>query len=930
MRVQLIVTAAFSLLALASCGGGGSHASLAPESESPALQVIRVFSADGNVMDTGALSLDSSVVDATVLIELRVEDQAVLGCELAYDPASQHVGQVIRGDYFGDDDIFLAVTDISGLAAIGGCSSVGESRGSLLATVYLEPGATQDARAVSRLPTSESCMPAEFDYEAEGTTATFSWIYSNTGDYDQNGEVNVSDISPIASNFGVTASGSSLLDYNVADGDLNGEVSAADLVPISANYQTAISGFAIERSSAFDGPFSNARDISLSGGSLTGRVVYEEDVTDASDGEWYRVRAYSSEDPAQGAACSPLQVQITPAGTKPEAVAAAEPMSGNAPLDVTFTAAGSSDSDGVIVSYVWDLDGDGVYETDATASGGTAQHTYTDPGSYNVRLKVMDNDGLTDIDPLTITANLHTDFPPVAYAYALPAQGWAPLTVNVSGFMSEDPDGEIVSWEWDFDGHGTYETAGSGDWGYASHTYNAGSYTAELRVTDDDGNTATSSVAIEVRDPANSSVDYWNIFDANQVKRVEFYVSQANWDAMWVDINAELEVEADAVVFPGTALEATLPSIGFRMKGNSSLNTTSDKKPWKLDTNEFDDEQEFENLKMLIFNNGFKDPSLTRERLAYEMMQAAGVQAGFTCYTEVWISVEGAPLEFWGIYTMVEDVDKKFLKNRFDNKGGNLYKCQTGSDLRYYGPDIVSYPVDEGEPCYQKETNEDEADYSDIINLCYVLDGQTYGSPAEFSTAIEEVLNVDSFLRYLAVVLSHSNLDIFMYMNQNYYLYNNEDTGKFEWIPWDLNEAWGLFGQQTYNEECPLYEMGGTGTGGSMTNPLFTQVMEVPAYRQTYAAYVDLLRRSYFTEANIATRAEDLHDLAASSVEQGDKMYYGDTAVYSVDAFHLNWESDYLPPPPGPGVPPGFFAFGVTSFTETRWNYIDEHLFADL
>jgi spore coat protein CotH len=162
----------------------------------------------------------------------------------------------------------------------------------------------------------------------------------------------------------------------------------------------------------------------------------------------------------------------------------------------------------------------------------------------------------------------------------------------------------------------------------------------------DQGRTAYTNVSIDARDPAASSVDYWSVFDVNQVRRVELSVSKANWDIMWADPDAEIEVEADAVVFPGTGLEEDLPSIGLRMKGNSSLNNPSQKKPWKIDTNEYVDGQEFANLKMPVFNNGFKDPSLTREILAYEMMYQAGVPSSNTCYVEIWISVENAPLEF--------------------------------------------------------------------------------------------------------------------------------------------------------------------------------------------------------------------------------------------------------------------------------------------
>jgi len=68
----------------------------------------------------------------------------------------------------------------------------------------------------------------------------------------------------------------------------------------------------------------------------------------------------------------------------------ANPTSGVAPLEVSFNASSSSDSDGSIISYTWDFkDGD-------TGSGQTINHTFSSTGSYNVMLTVIDNEGATD------------------------------------------------------------------------------------------------------------------------------------------------------------------------------------------------------------------------------------------------------------------------------------------------------------------------------------------------------------------------------------------------------------------------------------------------------------------------------------------------------------------------------------------------------
>ena len=85
---------------------------------------------------------------------------------------------------------------------------------------------------------------------------------------------------------------------------------------------------------------------------------------------------------------------------------------------------------------------------------------------------------------------------------------------------------------------------------------------------------------------------------------------------------------------------------------------------------------------------------------------------------------------FWGVYTMIERIDAKFISNRFsrDAKDGNLYKAshaQRGPmDLVYYGEKIEDYPTINGQYAYGKENNLEDPDYSDIIELCYVVDGE--------------------------------------------------------------------------------------------------------------------------------------------------------------------------------------------------------------
>jgi hypothetical protein len=265
------------------------------------------------------------------------------------------------------------------------------------------------------------------------------------------------------------------------------------------------------------------------------------------------------------------------------------------------------------------------------------------------------------------------------------------------------------------------------------------------------------------------------------------------------------------------------------------------------------------------------------------MMQFAGLPASFTCYVEIWFDITDDidPAEFWGIYTMIERVDRKFLANRFgqDAKDGNLYKAshaQRGPmDLVYYGDSIEDFPTQNGQYAYGKMTNEEEADYSDIVHLTRVIDGQSYPTPEDFTKALESVFNVDAFLRYMAVVDATMNWDIYPYTGNNFYLFHNPLTDKFEWIPWDL--SWGG------NPEHPVFET--LGPGITDRTPLHTRVFQVPVYRLRYAAYLDLLVQHFFNPQVIDAKIKAYQKMILPRLSQGtgDKMFFGESSQFDVE-----------------------------------------------
>ena len=180
-------------------------------------------------------------------------------------------------------------------------------------------------------------------------------------------------------------------------------------------------------------------------------------------------------------------VPVTISNKPPIAVLSVTPLSGTAPLNVAASAAGSSDSDGSVVSTTINF-GDGS----ALVNAISASHTYSTAGTFTVTATVTDNLGATASQTAVVSVTA-ANKPPIATLSVTPTSGYAPVTVTASTAASSDPDGTIagsvINW-----GDGTSAAGPS-----ASHVYStAGTYSITATVTDNLGATASQTAVVTV------------------------------------------------------------------------------------------------------------------------------------------------------------------------------------------------------------------------------------------------------------------------------------------------------------------------------------------------------------------------------------------------------------------------------------------------
>lgn len=227
--------------------------------------------------------------------------------------------------------------------------------------------------------------------------------------------------------------------------------------------------------------------------------------------------------------------------------------------------------------------------------------------------------------------------------------------------------------------------------------------------------------------------------------------------------------------------------VGIRFKGQSSLMSTwfsgIYKLPFRLDFDEFEDDypeienQRFYGFQKLSLVSNFSDNSFLREKLTADIFRDAGVPAARTAFYRLFID-HGEGSTYFGLYTLVEIPHKPMLESQFSGSGGNLYKPKgAGAKFSVYD-----------ESSFDKETNKDEADFSDVKALYDALHADRADAQA-WREGLEATFNVPGFIRWLAVNTVIQNWDTYGLMAQNYYLYNDPETGLLNWIPWDNNMA---------------------------------------------------------------------------------------------------------------------------------------------
>ncbi len=271
---------------------------------------------------------------------------------------------------------------------------------------------------------------------------TLSWHYRNLGDYNQDGVVGVSDITPLAMHYNETYDLATQPDciQAVVDGSGNGKIGVEDVTQIAQNFGTNVAQYSVQGADQQQGAFTHSRYMPLPAEGLSvGRIAFTINLGDQPAYTYWRVVPEDAEgNPGDASNVVALNVEA------PVRVLGVTPLSGMAGAEVTFTAfvAGTGP-----FTYEWNFGGGATPNTSTAAQPIVTLNNDAVDTEYSAQVKVTGASG-SATRHFTLTVTTLPGNPPVINSVG-PFCGLSGEQLNFTADVSGD---EPLTYSWEFDG----------------------------------------------------------------------------------------------------------------------------------------------------------------------------------------------------------------------------------------------------------------------------------------------------------------------------------------------------------------------------------------------------------------------------------------------------------------------------------------------
>ena len=315
-----------------------------------------------------------------------------------------------------------------------------------------------------------------------------------------------------------------------------------------------------------------------------------------------------------------------------------------------------------------------------------------------------------------------------------------------------------------------------------------------------------------------------DLFSGTNVVRIQIEISRsglallrnAGWGNGQERPTAKVTVREGGVIYTNVALH---------LKGAAgSFRALDDNPCFTLNFEKFAAGQAFHGLHKISLNNSVQDRSYLSEKICRELFEAAGVPVARAGHAKV--EVNGRDL---GLRVLTEGFNKQFLKRYFANTAGNLYDGGFVQDV------TSSLAVNSG------DHPEDHSGQRALVAATRESD------PTKRMARLEQVLDMDCFLSYVAMDVIQCDWDGYAMNRNNWRIFHDLEAGKMVFFPHGLDQ---MFGVERTSPECPILP--------PMQGLVARQVIGTPEGRRRYLERMSQLYTNVFHVEALLKRVDDL------------------------------------------------------------------------
>jgi spore coat protein H len=317
----------------------------------------------------------------------------------------------------------------------------------------------------------------------------------------------------------------------------------------------------------------------------------------------------------------------------------------------------------------------------------------------------------------------------------------------------------------------------------------------------------------------------------------------------------------------------TFSDVSVRYKGNGTFMESRGtlKRSLKVDLNKHVKGQKLAGVTTLNLHNCITDAAWMNEVLSYRLYRDAGVPAPRTAYARVFVTVPGKhEKHYFGLYSLVEDLGNAFIEENFGSKKGALFKPVTPQLFSDLGGEWAKY-----QQSYDPKGEVSTKETQRVIDFARLV---SHADDAEFARRVPEFLELESFARYMAATVWLSTLDSLLAVGQNYYLYLHPKTGRFQFVPWDLDHSFGQFPLMGTQEQRENLNIMRPWRG---ENRFLERVFAVEAFQRLYRDRLAVLNNGLARPERLAQQVDEIAAAIRSSIqeESATKLANFDKAV---------------------------------------------------